>query len=242
MNAKEARTILIDYLKTDPNVEGLPEISSCELSENKQHWIIQIRTLTESDHQDVFTGVGGYLIDNDSGEVEIVPSGGSIEDFLQDKKDKLTAGVNDYVLYPHPGQDLAHEILYLRQLAPISLEDARSLMFANESGWISGSMAELSLAREQLRAKGINCIIRPQSPDSSRPIMTGHSISYEDVIEFVKLRATNAEGQTRNVKVNLPDAYQLPINDPEYHSFSLPFDLILIILVIVVIVLIWWLI
>lgn len=132
-------------------------IQSCERSADSAYWVVRandaqyiLHGRTEFCH----AGVNAYLVDPSSGEIEVVGSNCSIEQYLVDKENLLLAGQKKYVLHPaFDGYD-PKWVIHLHRKLGCSLPDARRLA-RNTEWWLTGKKRVLEVARDLFAREGI---------------------------------------------------------------------------------------
>lgn len=132
-------------------------IQSCELSADKTYWIVRANSAQYVLHgrsEFCLVGVNAYLVDPSTGEIEVVGSGCSVEQYLGDKQDVQLAGQKKYVLHPAFDGYEPKWVIHLHQKIGCSLPDARRLA-RNTEWWVTGKKRVLEEARDLLAKEGI---------------------------------------------------------------------------------------
>lgn len=132
ISAEKTKTMILDlYHHTNPHdsVEKYV-IYYCELSPNKNYWIIRCNTekaIIFQQFEYMLVGVNAHLVNTKTGEIEIVGRGQNIDDYLQDKYDLHKAGEQSYVLIPYINWKNSKKIIKLKQWLQCSYEDLKLL-------------------------------------------------------------------------------------------------------------------
>ena len=132
-------------------------ISGATLSENKDYWIIRAnsRACVEGGDQSMcYVGVNAYLVNTESGEIEIVGSATSVESFLQQKYDLRAANGKHYVLICCHDHNEKEIVIKIHRLFNCSLKKAKYLL-SERKHWLTGQKIHLLSAQKLLREKGI---------------------------------------------------------------------------------------
>jgi hypothetical protein len=144
LDRTEAETLLLKLLNSSSKVLERGDrfaISSVELSSNKDYWVIRANSeayVIEGDFNRFYIGVNAYLIDICTGEIEIVGSSQSIDEYLQDKYDAKAAKGLMYVLGSGYKETDKKTIIKLRQLLQCSLSESRELIMGEKRFWFTG--------------------------------------------------------------------------------------------------------
>ncbi|WP_431256515.1 hypothetical protein ACQ86G_17465 [Roseateles chitinivorans] len=144
-------------------VHGEPwAVQSCSLSDRSDYWIIRANSAAYVLHGDAsrcYVGVNAYLVDVDTGLIEIVGSGGSVEGYLQDKYDLRVANGQCYVLTAGFPRSDKQAILRLRQVLECSIHRASSLS-EQDCLWLTGTRRDLQRVAELFRERGVATAVR----------------------------------------------------------------------------------
>ena len=133
-------------------------VQSCEFSERGNCWIVRANSEDYVLHDRVercYVGVNAYLVDRQSGSLEIVGSGQSVEQYLQDKDDLRSAGNCSYVLEPTFDQTGKFEVIRFRQALECSLHFALQMIAPQNRGWLTGKLRVLKDAQALLERRGV---------------------------------------------------------------------------------------
>lgn len=138
--------------------DGAPfVIQSCERSADNAYWVVRANDAQYVLHgrmEFCRVGVNAYLVNPSTGEIEVVGSNCSVEQYLSDKQDLLFAGQKKYVLYPaFDGYD-PKWVMHLHRKIGCSLPDARRLA-RNTEWWLTGKKRVLEVAKDVLANEGI---------------------------------------------------------------------------------------
>ncbi|KQV78296.1 hypothetical protein [Rhizobacter sp. Root1221] len=159
-------------------------LQSCSLSERKDYWIIRGNSAAYVLHGDAsrrYVGVNAYLVDVDSGLIEIVGSGHDVSEYLQDKYDLREADGRHYVLTANFPRSDKRAIVHLRQVLECSVQRARELADAGRP-WLTGTRRDLQRAEELLRDRGVATAVKlVEQPLDARPL--GGSVWFWDPIK-----------------------------------------------------------
>lgn len=167
-------------------------IQSCERSPDSAYWVVRA-----NDAQYVFhgrtefchVGVNAYLVDSFSGEIEVVGSNCSVEQYLVDKKDLLLAGQKKYVLYPaFDGYD-PKWVIHLHRKIGCSLPDARRLA-RNTEWWLTGKKRVLEVARDLFAREGISVNVTLAVNAGVAQVLSDGPLFWDDIKKA--LQATNS--------------------------------------------------
>ncbi len=148
-------------------------VQSCALSDRKDFWIIRANSATYVLHGDAsrcYVGVNAYLVDVDSGFIEIVGSGEDVSGYLQDKYDLREAEGRHYVLTADFPRSDPRAVMHLRQVLECSLQRARELA---ETGrpWLTGKRRDLLRIEALFRERGVATAVRlVDQPLDARPV------------------------------------------------------------------------
>ncbi|MAS93909.1 MAG: hypothetical protein CMO55_12010 [Verrucomicrobiales bacterium] len=115
--------------------------SSVELPEECDFWVIHGNSkayLVDGDHQRLAVGEGGYVVDADTGALEIAGSAQDVLDILQDCRDDKVANGKNYVLAGGTGSRAFHEISAFRKVFACGVHRAREMLKAPERYWFTG--------------------------------------------------------------------------------------------------------
>lgn len=148
----QARAKLLILLNNsdDPEADQF-EVSSIELSERKDYWIMYAKC---SDPNKIYVGAGAYMLPVEGGEIHSLGSCQFAEDFLQDKYDIQDANGQAYILVcAHDPQDKA-AILTLRQALKLSISQA-VYFIRNQRQWFQGKKRYLQTIQSLLKEQGI---------------------------------------------------------------------------------------
>jgi hypothetical protein len=133
-------------------------VQSCALSVRGDYWIVRINSedfVLRHIGERQYVGVNAHLVDTSSGQIEIVGSGQSVEQYLEDKYDIATAGGKQYVLEASIDRSDKRSVIRLRQKLEISLQRAMQLVSPESRGWLTGKRRTLSCAQAMLQREGI---------------------------------------------------------------------------------------
>lgn len=158
ISEQKARDIVISlHSATSENLERFA-IHSSTLSARGDYWVVRANSedyVVRGMVEHCYVGVNAYLVHTESGDVEVVGSGGSVERYLEDKCDLFNAGTKCYVLMPIADASDKAFVLHLRQQLECSLVDARRLTSSEHKYWLTGKRSTLSHAKRLLEQRGI---------------------------------------------------------------------------------------
>ena len=140
------------------SADGSPSaIQTCEQSADNAYWVVRANDARYALHgrtEFCNVGVNAYLVDASTGEIEVVGSACSVEQYLADKKDLQLAGSKKYVLYTSfDGYD-PKWVIHLHRKIGCSLSDSRRLA-RNTEWWLTGKKSVLDAARHLFAREGI---------------------------------------------------------------------------------------
>ena len=154
LTRQEIESLVLRRCSTD---EAPFAIQSCERSADNAYWVVRANHTQYVLHRRpefCQVGVNAYLVDPSTGEIEVVGSYCSVEQYLADKKDLLLADQKQYVLYPaFDGYD-PKWVIHLRRKIGCSLPHARKLA-RNTEWWLTGKKRVLEEARDLLAREDI---------------------------------------------------------------------------------------
>lgn len=156
----DARLSVLALLHDEPGCEHCA-VESCTLTPLRDYWIVRANSAAYVLHGDLsklYVGVNAYLVDTCTREIEIVGSGWSVDQYLQEKYDLREAAGRHYVLCAGFSAEDKKAIILLRQKLECSLQRARTLAQA-ESRWVTGTRAALLTAQTLLRSQGVPTLI-----------------------------------------------------------------------------------
>ncbi|MEQ4922231.1 hypothetical protein [Proteus hauseri] len=166
---QEAKIIALNYCNPSLTDENFV-VYFCVLSPKQDYWIIRCnaeRYIINKEPEHCYVGVNAYLVDVQTGEVEIVASGNSVEDFLQDKYDLRLANGDFYVLSPSFTKENKQALIHFKQWLACGYTEAICLLSANNK-WFTGNYRTLQHIQIQLKEIGINTkITLMEKPDNA---------------------------------------------------------------------------
>lgn len=132
--------------------------SSVELTSERDYWIIQGNTkagLVGGDERRILIGISCFIIDSDSGTLEIVGSAQKTCDILQDCRDNKLAAGKHYVLSGGTGNGSLEEVSALRKIFPIGVSRARQFLLPPKRHWFTGKRRFLLEYKRELSHLGM---------------------------------------------------------------------------------------
>jgi len=151
-------------------------VQSCALTPLRDYWIVRANSagyVLNGDLARCYVGVNAYLVDTRTGEIEVVGSGATVDQYLQDKYDLREAAGRHYVLCAGFSADDKRAIIRLRQKLECSLQRARMLSERNRP-WATSARRTLVMAQELLQKQAVSTLITlVDDPLDARPIDTG---------------------------------------------------------------------
>lgn len=140
ITSQQAQDIVLNHCHSSPPYSEQFTIYFCELSPKKDFWIIRCNSeryviYNQLDH--CYVGVNAYLVDTTTGKIDIVGSGESVEDFLQDIYDVQTASNQYYLLHPAFSKENKIPLLHLKHWIGCGYIDAINLLTINKN-WFTG--------------------------------------------------------------------------------------------------------
>lgn len=139
ITSQQAQDIVLNHCHSAPYAEQFV-IYFCELSPKQNFWIIRCnseRYVIYNQLEHCYVGVNAYLVDAFTGKINIVSSGESVEDFLQDIYDAQTACGQFYLLRPTFSKENKISLLHLKQWIGCGYIDAINLITINKN-WFTG--------------------------------------------------------------------------------------------------------
>lgn len=155
---EQAERIVLDRLNREPDNEDRFVIINSELAPRGDCWIIRANSaayVESGDFSRMFVGVNAYLVDTANGTIEIVGSGETIEDYLQERYDERDAGGRHYVLACAIDRNDKPGLLCLHRALNCSLAVARQLIDEPHRLWLHGRKQVLMQAADLLRRRGV---------------------------------------------------------------------------------------
>ena len=160
LDAQQARSIVLRHCEGNsqsPERERFA-IQSCELSEQGEYWIVRANSEDYVLHgrgEHCYVGVNAYLVEIESGKIETVGSGQSLEQYLRDKHDVRNAGSSSYVLKPVFEHTDKAAIIRLRQSLECSMQIALQLVSPEHRHWFTGKRRVLHDIQVLLERGGV---------------------------------------------------------------------------------------
>lgn len=156
----------------------------CELSLNQDYWIIRCnseRYILNNSHAHCYVGVNAYLVNTLTGEIEIVSSAHSIDDFLQDKSDLQRAGQCFYILQPTFTKENKQALINLKQWLGCGYTEALSLLSLNNNKWFTGKLRYLQHIQALLKNKNIKTEISLIETTDNAVVIEPNILYEEDI-------------------------------------------------------------
>ncbi|HCN42627.1 MAG TPA: hypothetical protein DIS95_09510 [Proteus vulgaris] len=139
ITSQQAQDIVLNHCHSTPYAEQFV-IYFCELSPKQDFWIIRCNSegyVIYNQLEHCYIGVNAYLVDTFTGKINIVSSGESVEDFLQEIYDTQTACGQFYLLRPTFSKENKISLLHLKQWIGCGYIDAINLLTINKN-WFTG--------------------------------------------------------------------------------------------------------
>jgi len=177
IGAADAESAVLRFL--EPSAQQWNErmvIHSCALSPNGDFWIVRANTAGYVLHgrlEAALVGVNAYLVDVKTGSIDIVGSGQSLENYLQDIYDLRTAGSYCYVLGPSFDWTDKQAVINLRRQLDCSLVHAKHLL-GDRRKWLTGKRRVLELAAQLLEKRGIASVIALEDDAGAATLIDEH--------------------------------------------------------------------
>ncbi|MDQ7760544.1 hypothetical protein RAB70_03445 [Xanthomonas sontii] len=163
IEADQAKALVLRCCEASREGKDRFVIQFCALSECGDYWIIRANSedfVLRGIQGRCYVGVNAHLVSTASGEIEIVGSGQSVDEYLQDKCDAARAGTNHYVLGPDFDKSDKAGVIRLRQKLECSLQRAMQLVSPEFNCWLTGEKRLLSDAKAILHKEGVTTSIR----------------------------------------------------------------------------------
>lgn len=165
ISAEDAQAIVLSRINSAPDdvFRDIFAIQSCELSARRDYWIVRANSedfVCRGIGEKQYVGVNAYLVSSVSGNLEIVGSGQSVENFLQDRYDTEAACGKYYVLVPNFTRHEKTALVNLRKKLECTFQEAILLISAPQNPWITGSLGTLKTAKKILERQDINVSIQ----------------------------------------------------------------------------------
>lgn len=157
ITSQQAQDIVLNHCHSSPCGERFA-IYFCELSPKQDFWIIRCnseRYVIYNQLEHCYIGVNAYLVNTFTGKINIVGSGESVEDFLQDIYDAKAAGSQFYLLRPTFSKDNKIALLNLKQWLGYGYTDTINLLTINRN-WFTGKRRYLQHIQILLNKRDIN--------------------------------------------------------------------------------------
>lgn len=193
--AQDAEAIVLElYNSSGRDHDGEPEryvIQSCELSPRGDYWIVRCNTedcVVHNNFSRCLVGVNAHLVDVNSGEVSVVCSAMSVDDYLQDQYDLAMAAGNVYVLGPAFDRSNKAGLIHLRQKLQCTYAEVFALLADDRVHWLTGTARILRDAQRLLASQGIQTHVSV-SPDAQGAVSVGvETWHVQAVLKAVKRR------------------------------------------------------
>lgn len=161
LTAQQACAIVLDLHAGHVRSDGTPErfvIQSCVLSAGEDYWVVRCNSedyVVRGRTEYCYVGVNAHLVDVKTGTRETVASCFSVEEYLQDKADRLAAGSQVYVLVPVFTRDDKPALINLRQKLGSGYPQVIALLSEARRQWLTGTRRQLQDAQRLLESQGI---------------------------------------------------------------------------------------
>lgn len=145
--------------------------SSAELTPEGDYWCVSGNSkawLIGGDQGRMAVGISGFIVDAETGALEVAGSAQDPADLLQDCRDDKIAAGRHYVLAGGTGSGSPDEVSALRDVFPIGMMRARQFLLPPERYWFIGKRRLLSDYQRQLSALGIptELLLLDQPPEA----------------------------------------------------------------------------
>ena len=161
LTSEQAQTVVLNQVN-NPNRQCTDDelfvVSYCRLSPRKDFWVISANSkayIIDGDQSKCYVGVGAYLVDVESGDLTIVGSGQSLNDYFQDMYDDRTANGKVYLLRSGYNSLPKAEVITLKNLLGCDLKESRELLIGSSKDWVYGKNRVLVKFQNYLIDKGI---------------------------------------------------------------------------------------
>ncbi|EST58564.1 hypothetical protein I5E97_14805 [Proteus hauseri] len=158
ITSQQAQDIVLNHCHSSPYDE-LFTVYFCELSPKQDFWIIRCnseRYVIYNQLEHCYVGINAYLVDTSTGKIDIVGSGESVEDFLQDKYDLQRANGYFYVLSPSFTKENKQALINFKQWLACGYSEIILLLSSDKNKWFTGSYRTLQHIQIQLKAVEID--------------------------------------------------------------------------------------
>lgn len=185
IDAAQAQAIVLRLCEESGNEKFA--IQSCEFSARGNCWIVRANSADYVLHgraEHCYVGVNAYLVDGQSGSIEIVGSGRSVEHYLQDKEDLRAAGGQSYVLGPAFDSANKAKVIRLRQAVACPSGLALQMLAPQNRAWLTGALQVLKDAQSMLETQDIPTQIILQ-PDPGRAVEIDHRVWHWEALKAV---------------------------------------------------------
>ncbi len=162
-------------------------ISSIRLSENRDYWVVHANSkayVEFGDSSRCYVGVGAYMVDSITGQIEIVGSAESPEQFIQDKYDLKKANGKSYILTCNHDIKDKKAIVNIHQVFNCPLNKAKYLLRENRN-WFSGKKRHLEQVQSFMNSKGIKTEIKLADLDSAIASINSEVIWWEAMEKII---------------------------------------------------------
>lgn len=166
VSAQQAQAIVLAlYTGSERLHEGEPEryaIQSCERSPRGDYWIVRCNTedwVLNQESMRCLVGVNAHLVNVHSGEVDVVASVMSVDEYLQDKYDLMTAAGQVYVLGPAFDRSDKAALINLRQALACTYPEAFALLSPEHARWLTGTARQLAEVQQLLAGVHIHTVV-----------------------------------------------------------------------------------
>lgn len=159
LSEEQAVGIVSEYWNTrasDPR--GLFALAAVSLTAERDFWVIYGNTkawVEEGDLMAMSVGIGGFLVDANTGELFIIGSAQGDAEVLQDLRDARAAAGQHYVLAAGTGSGDFQEVTSLRKLLPCGIMQARRLLAPPGRYWFTGSKRTLESHASEFQKIGM---------------------------------------------------------------------------------------
>ncbi len=161
ISADQAQKIILQLCENDDRDERFV-IQSCEASPRGDYWVIRANSedcVLHGIFERCYVGVNAHLVDVTSGDVEMIVSYQSVDQYLEDKYDLENAAGSHYVLQPAFDKADKVALINLRQKIGLSFRESIELLSSGKCQWLTGKKSVLKHAQNLFREQGIEVVI-----------------------------------------------------------------------------------
>jgi len=186
----QARKKVLDFVNSsghNPNEDEFV-ISDIRLSENKDYWITSANSkayIEQGDSSRCYVGASAYMLNTETGEIEIVGNAQSPETYLKDKYDIKLANGNKYILVCSHNPKDKKAIINIHQVFNCPLKHAMHLV-RDKTTWFTGIKRHLEEAKLLLETKDIMTEIQLTDTINDIPVIQNDIIWWEAMQKIIQ--------------------------------------------------------